>query len=88
MEESRTYLQTDGKNEEDESEVLDERQHHGIDPQTQMPKQDAHKQNPRTPKRNTLDLELAQEKARSNDNGQNQNGRSGVSPCKKIQHGM
>ena len=60
VEESRTDLKAYREHKKNESEILYERQHRGIDPHAEMAEQYSHKKNPRRPKGYTFKLETTQ----------------------------
>ena len=68
-EETGTHLQTDGENEQDEAELLDELERRRIDGHAQMAGQDAAEQHKRCPERDAEELDFAQQHADGNDDG-------------------
>ena len=67
MEEAGADLQADGEDEEDESEVLHERQRGRVGPEAEMADQDAQEEDPGGSDGDTFDLDLAEQQARGDD---------------------
>ena len=82
MEEAGAHLQADGEDEQDEAEILDEGQHHGVDFQPEMAEEDAHEQNPGGADGYSLNLELAEKQTRCYDEGQDENRAGRIALCK------
>ena len=74
MEETGTYLQADGKDKEDEAELLHEVEDGEVGVEAQVAHQDTHKQDPGGAQGNAFYLKSAQIKADANHKGQQQNG--------------
>ena len=86
MEESGADLQADGKDKEDQAEILDEGKGRRIGPETEMTQQDTYKQDPGRANRYTLDLETSQIQAQSDDDGEKQDGMGDSRTEKQILH--
>ena len=86
MEKTGTHLQADGKDKKNQAEILDERQHYGIDSQSQMPQEDSHKQNPSRSQGYSLHFEFTDIQAGSNHQCQDKNGACSIALCKQIHH--
>jgi hypothetical protein len=62
-EETGSDLKANSEYEQHQTELLYERKHYGINPETEMAKQDTHKEDPHAADGQTFDLEFTQEKS-------------------------
>ena len=73
-EESRADLQADREDEEDQTEFLDEVPHLGIDRHAEVTGDDADEEDPGDAQRHALDLDLSEQDAERDDQGERQHG--------------
>ena len=81
MEESGTYLESDGKDEEYETEILDKGKCGGVGPESEMTEDYTSEQNPCRPYRHSFYLEFSEEKPDCDDDGEKKYGMCYSSSC-------
>ena len=88
MEETGAYLQADGKDEQDQAELLDEVEDLRIGPETEVAHEDADEQDPGGTEGYALDLEASEIDADAHDEGDQQDGMGNTLPQEQFSHSI
>ena len=86
MEESRSDLKSDREHEQNQTEILHETEHRGVNPEPEMAQKDGDEQDPRRADGNAFDLEFTKIQPYRDHYRENQNGMGDSRPKKQISH--